>query len=264
MNDPNLPIPGAPSCDALAPFTRTPPNNRGQQTLLRPPKGPFVDEPSKALAVVETRTDGVGRAELIGVQLGIRLEKGAPVDFKQDVFILPSVIASLKWGIGSVEFAAECDWLHGTQIGLLAETVSVAARYVKNTRPWDPTPDDDARYPSFIVSAGVAYGMVNRNSSGARLTKIVQLENPDDEVDIPVPPFAVSFTVIPMFGAVAASVRAFGAYTADYSIAAPLSNAGQRNVENNFPLFNGAEFVTVKNILQAGHAAAAVVFGLAL
>jgi hypothetical protein len=222
-----------------------------------------VDDPTSALAVVETRTDGVGRAELIGVQLGIRLEKGRPADYKTDaLFVLPSVVASLKWGIGSVEFAAECDWMHGTQIGLLAENVAVAARYVKNTRPW--APEESEVQPSFLVSAGVAYGTMPRNSSGARLTKIAQLENTNDTIDFPIPPFAISFTVIPFFGAaVAVSVRSFGLYAADYAIATPLSNAGQHNVENSFPLFNGAEFLTVQNIQQQP-AVAAVVFGLAL
>ena len=179
---------------------------------------------------------------------------------------MAQVVGTVKWGIGSTEFEADFDWLHGTQIAVLAENVSVAARYVKNTLPWDPVPDDESRYPAFVASAGVAYGALTRISSGARLTKLVQLENPGEKLDIPIPPFAVSFTVIPFSNAkVFPEVLAFGdSYKAGYQITSPLSNLGQHNVENSFPLFNGAEFVRITNVEQAASALCAVVFCLAL
>ncbi len=264
MNDPNLPIPGAPSCDALAPFTVTPPNNRGGSQRLVPPVGASAVGPS--LAVFDTKGDGVRRAQLIGVQLGLRLEKGKPADYLVNQFARGSVVAELTWAIGSsTEFRAECDWMHGTQISVLAETVQVAARYEKSTFPWAPAPEDTL-YPTFVVNGGVAYGAMNRISSGARLTKFAYLE-PQESVNIPIPPFATSFTIIPtLFGLaqVTATVRSFGLVTASYVIDAPLRNTGQHNVENSFPLFNGAEFVTITNASEQSRAVAAVVFCLAL
>jgi hypothetical protein len=263
MNDPNLPLPGTPAYDTLAPFTKTPPNNRGQRTQLDPPPGPSAEGPS--LAVVETRTSGTGRARLVGVQLGLEIKKGKQADFLQDQFVMSQVVGTIKWGIGSTEFEADFDWLHGSQIAVLAESVSVAARYVKNTLPWEPVPDNVSKYPVFVASAGVAYGAMPRISSGGRLTKIVQLDE-SGTLDIPIPPFAISFTVIPFQGpsTVPISVHTFGSYFASYIVVAPMSNLGQNNVENNFPLYNGAEFLRVTNPSDQSKFVGAVIFCLAL
>lgn len=263
-NDPNLPILGEPSYDALAPFSPTPPNNRGGSIKLAPPAGSTAVGPS--LSVLDTRTDGNRRARLIGVQLGIRLDRGSTQDFLVNEFTKGSVVAELSWGIGSSEdFRAECDWVHGTQISVLAETVQLSARYEKSTFPWAPAPADTP-YPTFVANAGVAYGAMPRISSGARLTKFVHLE-PGASADVPIPPFALSFTIIPTFFGLAqitATVRSFGLYSAAYTINAPLTNTAQHDVENSFPLFNGAEIITVTNPSQQNRAVAAVVFCLAL
>jgi hypothetical protein len=265
-SDPRIPIPGMPAHDALAPLTDQAPNNRGFKAIIRPPKGPFaIGEPE---GILRAPPNGCARAYPINVTLGLALEAPLANFIREQVFVLPMLRAVLKWGIGSQEFTAECDWLHGTQLSIEAEAVEVAARYVKNTLPWDPVPDDSGVFPNFIASAGVGYINIGRISSAATLTELAQLQNPDDQVDILIPPYATAFTVLPVSDAsVAVEQMAFGtAYSTRHVIGVPLSNVGQYNVENGNRIWNGAQFLRVTNLNgeQGGQALALVVFCLAL
>ncbi len=262
--DPRIPIPGAAVHDAIAPLTDQTPNNRGFKVIVRPPKGPLaIAQPA---GILRAPADGCSRAYLLNVTLGLALEKPLEDFVQEQVFVLPMLRAVLKWGIGSQEFTAEADWLHGTQLTIEAEAVEVSARYLKNTLPWDPVPDDSAIYPNFIASAGVGYGNIGRNSSAATLTELAQIEDMNGQVDIPIPPYATAFTVLPVSDAsVAVEQMAFGtAYATRHMIATPLSNAGQYNVENGIRVWNGAQFLRVTNLNEDAPAIALVVFALAL
>lgn len=217
--------------------------NRGNTILtLEPPDGTNMDGPDSSIIDVDSRCS---RGELMTVTLGIK--PNDRVDTTRDAFVYTGVRALIQWGIGGTHFEALLDFLHGAQLSIAAENIRVAARYIKRSRPWNPDVDEEA--PSYQVSAGLSYGANSRNSNGARLTELIQLETAASTQDVEIPPYATALTILPVNGAqINASVFGRGtAYNVDYQARSPVTNVNQYNVENTFPLFNGSRFVRLSN-----------------
>lgn len=241
--------------------------SRGNSLILEPPTADIVTT-GKDSTIIEVRSR-CAEGEIINIMLGLELNKQSNTSQANvvDEAIYPSVRALLRWGCGGVKFTAECDFLLGTQLAIPAENISVGARYLKNTIPWDPV--SDATYPTFVVSATAAYGGIGRNSNPARFTELVQIEDPAGVSRIQIPQFAISYSVLPVAnGLVDVSQVGFGtSYNVDYHLSeaatVPLRNTN-RNVENSVPIFNGARFLDVTNRNSEGPLFAFVIFGLAL
>lgn len=241
--------------------------NLGHEERLPPP--PTWNSPGPELQVLDTRTGIAGTpvgAEDVGIVLGRQVSKDAILEPIDDLFVATQIEAVIRWGVGGVNFQASCDWMHGTQLSIVGSQFRISARYTKITLPWTPPPD--IVLPTFEVTAGVGYLQPSRNSNGARLTRYVQIEHPTDpKVVVPIPPFAISWTAIPVGTAAAlVEVMPFGSpYATPYDIVSPLSNVGQFNVENAFPLDGTEEFLRVTNTNQTDTPLILkIVFGLAL
>ena len=202
------------------------------------------------------------QAEMIGVTLGI--EDDEAFKFSNDPErggTVALVRAVIQWGIGGINFHAELDFLNGTQLCLLMENCVIAARYDAASLDGHCDP---CCLPRQRVSAAVGYGCVGRGSNPARLTEVACVK-PGGRCRIPIPPFATSFTVLPIQASrVAVDIVPCGLPMAVRDVIRPLSNADQNNTIDQIPLFNGARFVDVISRQEEGVAAAYVVFGLAL
>lgn len=251
--------------DARAPLTRVDVNNRGHSKILCPKRHDRCDDKEHEsdgwVEIFETRGDFCVNGWPLTIVLGVELEDNLKC-FANDEFCWAAIQARVQWGLGSARFTAELDVLDGTQITVVGENVSVQARYVVASRPWEP---DRCPVPPARISAGVGLGASHGVGSPARLTRLVQIEKPNDRQRIRVPRFATGLTVLPVQDSkVHVDVTALGrAYRVGYDVATPLSNAGQSNRMGALPLFNGAEFVDVTNV-DSGAAEAFLVFELAL
>lgn len=234
-----------PTDETIRPLSGQDENNRGFAVILPPPDALIGETGVRTL--LQMRSRGLD-AELLNVVLGIDL-----ADFdnsNEDVFgpIIPYVRCSLDWGIGGAHFSAVCDWMQGTQLSIPANYISVGAIYVKQQNAFSPTPFEP---PRFRCAAGLAYGNAGRIASTARYTELVQLQSIGSTAVVQIPKYALSATILPVNNSVVGvTVRAGGSgsgFDMDYVIETPLSNAGQRNVENSIPLFNGARFLQIRN-----------------
>lgn len=240
--------------------------NRGNEEVIGPKtrgKGP------KGTTLIAGFHPNCVRGELIGVVLGLcRVDEPADLTgITNQGYYLPAVRAHLWWGLGGVTFNATCDYIHGTVVGLVAEGVRVCAEYVcwKRSIPDDLLPPKTC-LPCYKVKAGFGYGARNYNSNPARLTEFVVVKTAGDTERIEIPPFAISVTVQPI-GTSSVSIDVLGYCEkpiVHYDIATPLTNAGQHNVENALPLYNGAVYIDVKNENESEPLEAFVIFGLAL
>ncbi len=267
------------SADALAPLTmNTDDTVRGSTRKIAAPsvvkgwrcgcgrvKNCVCEQPSTSADLVNTTVGSAPRrASMLGVVLGIQNDSARLLPPVEGGGFDAAVCAEIVFGIGGASFTVQCDWLSGTQVAMVAENVRVTAHYEERALPWaeeqcDPCP------PCFTVSAGVGYQQSGRNSNPARRTVLAAIEQPAAIEDIPFPDYAISFTVLPITGTI--GVKQVGRGTlldVPYSIASPLSNAGQHDVENAFPRRNGARVLRVRNEGMSGPAAAWIVFGLAL
>lgn len=285
----NAPLPGGPGnppCGAAV-FEVTRPltalavqgANRGATADLCPPDSSCPEPPSAPLGsfsgpvenVLDVRPwTGCVIAESLVITLGRRSLREAngpskPPDIAN--FIMPRVRAIIDWGIGgSAVESAEVDWRHGTQLSISAERVNVQARYDVLTPPWLGIVPDPCDLPAYRLSAGVGYGSISTNSNLATLTELVMLQVGGDVQRIAIPPFAVSFTLMLISGAIEVRQTAFGTsfFTIHEPVAPETTGAGYF-VENGFPVWNGAEFLDVTSVAEGGQASyALVVFGLAL
>lgn len=205
------------------------------------------------------------RGELLGVVLGIR-EEGRPCCHPPDcthgsgLFALPIVRAELEWGLGGATFFAEADFLNGTVLSVVAESLKVCAKYIVWGDPCAPW------LPTFRASAGVGYIARSANSNPARFTELVTV-GAGQKASIAIPNFALSFTVQPLDPAPAlVQVAVLGPCgpRIPYVVVSPLTNLGQHNVENALPLFNGATQIEVDNTTGIAPLAVFIIFGLAL
>jgi hypothetical protein len=254
--------------ETVGPLDGLKPLNRGNSIVLTPPTANIDPAVGVDHTVCAAQSQCDVTAQVIGVMLGIELEGQSNLsqDSLQAAFVYPSVRAIVDWGIGGTSFRAELDYLQGTQLSICAENIRIGAKYMKNTLPWNQSVETNA--PSFRVSAGFGYNGIGRNSNPARLTELVQIEQQNDTQIVQIPQFAVSMTALVVDGGMSAQVYGFGS---SYSIAwDPIGenqavNDVQYNVENAFPLFNGARYVEVTNISDQGSPLIAfIIFGLSL
>ena len=200
----------------------------------------------------------------IGEVIGITLDIEPVHPFDDDAGLestAPLVRAVIEWGIGGVVFKEVIvDFVNGTHITIGAEAIcTVKARY--DAAPLGPNGCDPCCLPPMIVRAGLFYGCASR---GATLTEVANIEEPGESCRIPIPPFAVSFTVLPVDGAsVAADIGFCGPARVRSVIVTPLSNEDQHNALDQIPIPNGARYVEIVN-RGAGRATAIVMFRIAI
>jgi len=200
----------------------------------------------------------------IGEVTGITLDIEPVHPFEDDDALestAPLVRALIEWGIGGVVFKqAIVDFVNGTHIAVGAESIcTVTARY--DAAPLGPNGCDPCCLPPMTVRAGLFYGCVSR---GGTLTEVANVDESDGRCRIPIPPFAVSFTVLPVDGAsVAVDLGFCGPARVRTLIVTPLSNENQHNALDQIPIPNGARFVEVVN-LGPGRATAIVMFRIAI
>ena len=179
-----------------------------------------------------------------------------------DAHVHAMIRGHVSWGLGCVRFHAWFDWLHGTQLTLVAEQIDVTAHYLVVSPPWLPCPD--VCLPPLRVSAGLGYGCVGK---GARLTELAQVETPGQSVLVDVPPFASHVTIQPACGQ-SAEVRLFDcgkAYAPCFTYVGGGSEAIEESgIGQQIPIPNGVRFVEVFNRNEAGPLTAFVIFGLTL
>ena len=245
---------GVPSWDPTRPLSESTPNNRGAIREIHA---------GQSLAVADARTTPNKVAEDINVVLGIStigVEQNSVTDEPVDSLVR----ACVRWGIGSAEFQAEVDWLNGTVLTVPAEQIYVSARYDR----FFVGGSDPATPPVFCLSAGFAYGRAGKNSNPSRLTERVTVLTPGDSQELRIPNFATSFTVVLVEPSTSAKVEVYGfgrAFANQINIVSPMSNVGQFDVEDAFPLRNGAKFVRITNTNSGSQSLYAyVIFGLSL
>lgn len=240
-------------------------SNRGAVIQIDPPPDDVLNG-STVTRICEIRST-CAQGELLSVTLDQSIRGGSEdtTDFDVADLVWPNVRARLSWGSGNGIFQAECDFLNGTQLSIAAESLSIDAVYRKVTMgaaaasTWTAAP--------LNARAAIAYGNVGRNSNPARLTELVEFPGGVGNVaNVLIPPFATSFTLLPVANNSDLSARVFGfgsSLFVDYDVTPTLSNTGQYDVENAFPLFNGARYIQINDgTTDAGYVF--VVFALAL
>lgn len=239
---------------------------RGSGNLIEPPADFNSESSVTGLVRLQAREPGVV-AQMLGVTLGTSNRGPTPTDPGADLE-WNALRAVIKWGIGATNFQAEADFIAGTQIAVMAETLEVGVKYVRRA-PLFALPLTSTA-PTYLVSAGVGYHSQGRNSNPARLTEPIFLQGNLDQVILPVPEFAISFMVVPILNPagqqnINAELRTFGAggFRASYTFSGAIANAGQQNMENAFPIWNGARFLSIINPYNNAYYAM-VVWGLAL
>lgn len=240
-------------------------SNRGAIIEVDPPPDTVLNGET-VTRICEVRTT-CAQGELLSVTLDQSIRGGAEATTAFDVadFVWPNVRARIMWGSGNGSFQAECDFLNGTQLSIAAESICVDAVYRKVTM----AAADVESWAAAPINARVAYayGNVGRNSNPARLTELVELPGGTGNIaNVLIPPFATSFTLLPVANNTDLTARVFGfgsSLFVDYDTVGTLSNTGQYNVENAFPLFNGARYIQINDgTSDPGYVF--VVFGLAL
>ena len=260
-----------PHDETIRPLSGLPENNRGMSIILDPPVrnssgdgGGGAISDSNTLALMEMRSRGQD-AELLSITLDLELNGVdnnivVPNPFGTTEVAMARCLVS--WGIGGASFSAVCDWLQGTQLSIPANFVRIAAQYVRYTTNPGTTP------PSFRLNAGMSYGNVGRIASPARFTEHFGASiAAGASVTVKIPKYAMSFCVVsnntcnvavgPFMGAAGATALL------NYSYVPVMTNVGQRNVENSFPIHNGARFLTLQNT-GVGDAGFNVIYTLAL
>jgi hypothetical protein len=247
--------------------------NRSGTVVVPPPPGPINPatghDEGKVLSITGFKSRGIA-GEAMNIMFGLTLE-GVPNDSEamiQEEFIMAQVRATLRWGTGGIYNTAEVDVLQGAQLSINAEDLDVYVRYIRDTRPWDPSTSET--FPTFRVNVSCGYSNIGRNSNPARFSQLVQLQNPNDVKRIKIPKYAVSATVLPI-GNTSTSIRVIGfgsLYDVDYTPVAATEGSLLTNnryiVENAIPLYNAARFIDVVNTQESGEAFALIIFGLSL
>ena len=261
----------------LGPLVKQQDANRGRGPVTLRPGSKlmgFLDVPS--------RNGGEGPGVLCSVVLGIarceerdsrrerRMDEEDEEEQVASALFWPRVRAHLTFGLGGVAFKATCDFNHGTVLSIPMENLKLDAEY-----ELFKAPDEPECPPVFEISAGVCYYSTGHISNPARLTELVQVEavvnSPFIEKErVEIPKFALGFSVQPItIGGVIppdiiVEIVRFGHLRTTVTIKSPLSNSGQVNVENAFPITNDVSHLEVYSSAQGTAVSAFVVFNLAL
>lgn len=248
----------------VGPLAEASAGSRGSGAELPPPASNAYDSVygkviGRSVGLVDVDTGACQSGATIAVVLG--LEVSSAQNTLRTGFIYPHVRAEIEFGIGTVNFKAYADWINGTVLSVPAENINVSAQYIKQTNPTEP--DTTTEYPTYRVSAGLAYAGAGHNSNPARLTELVQIETQGGFQQFEIPAFAISWTLVSPVDTTVNVVGQGDEYDLEYEIAGPPTNAGQHDVENSFPIPNGTRFIQVFNS-GAEPLTAFLIFGLAL
>jgi hypothetical protein len=208
-------------------------------------------------------------AYALGVILDVRVipDNDTIVPLRDGRFVT-LIRAHLQSGIGGTYFRARCDFLLGTTLVVPAENLKVEASYLVFD-PCDPCADlgrVKACLPPVEVSVGLAYFGIGRNSNAARFTDWVCVPA-GQKVMRQIPQYAVSWTARLAEPATSLTIRSFGWGTGiktRYDVVAPLTNVGQHDVENAFPIGNGDRFLELDNSTGSAPVIASLIYGLAI
>lgn len=256
-----------------SPLTGQDEMNKSGTKVVPPPPGPINPQTGHDegpnISVMGFRSRGIA-GQAMNIMFGLTLE-GQANDSQamvQDDFVMAQVRATVRWGTGGVYNTAELDVLQGAQLSINAEDLDVSVRYIRDTRPWDPSPS--VTFPTFRVNVSSGYSNIGRNSNPARFSQLIQIQNPGTSQRVQIPKYAVSATVLPFNnGQLATNVIGFGtSYRVMYNpfpILEPEQLGNDRYiVENAIPLFNAARFIEIFNLNLEEPATGIVIFGLSL
>lgn len=248
---------------------------RGPVTLRPGEKLPgFLDVPS--------RNGGEGPGVLCSVVLGIarcedrddrrewRWDEEDEDEGMPPALFWPRVRCHLTFGLGGVTFKAKCDFIHGTILSVPMENLKLDAEY-----DLFKAPDCPECPPIFEVSAGACYYSTGHISNPARLTELVQVAGVVnssfiEKERVGIPKFALGFSVQPItIGGILppdinVDIVRFGHLRTSVVIKSPLTNAGQINVENSFPISNDVSHLEISSSVPGTAVSAFIVFNLAL
>lgn len=207
-------------------------------------------KPGDEQTIVLAENLSVQCAESIDVTL--TSEAQGEVTFDPASFAWPHLVAHICWGIGSQTFDAWVDVMTATHFSIVAELIRVSVAYEIQIPPWmNQCPPC---LPEYLVGGGLGYGCNKRT----QLTQVAMLQNPGDTVILCIPPFAEFVNLLPVNGAdVSARIVGFGG---QLGVDVP-STGGERELAR---IYNGAQFVEVKNNQVTGSAFAFLVFELSL
>src|SRR3990172_4373371 len=239
--------------DFIRPLQGTAPSKRGSRREV---------SCGQTEVIVDSR-NGCQQGEVIAITLGLETDHPVSADEgPRPGFTMPRLRAIVRWGSGGVDNPeALVDFLSGTAFSVAGENVQVSIEYGVWRRPWIKE-CDPCCLPVFTATATLAYGP----RGPAQLTELAQIKDPGKSVLVPVPQYAVSFTVLPAGESLVSAtlLPCSEGYGVKDVIVAPLSNLAQSNRIDQIPLFNGARHVRVTNLQEEWPAFAFVVFRVQL
>lgn len=237
----------------MRPLDGIPETNRGNSEVIVP-----NDEPRLVVDLHAEASQKYG--EILSVVIVTDNGGCDPCTFPEDVIVLLRGI--LTFALGCVTFKAVIDIINGVIISIPAETVYVQAQMLVLPKI-GTDPNVCHNVPPVTVSAGIAY--YNLARSTARLTEVAQVPV-GGRKRIPIPAFAVSFTVLPSGAGLAETeIITFGpGFSPKHLSQGPLTNLGQFNIVESVPLPNGAKCIEVANLSVVDPLIADIVFQLSL
>ena len=207
--------------------------------------------------------NGATEGQPLGIALSIATRgKLTATELTRASGLLPLPRARVYWGAGHSRTFVDVDFGTGVGLTLTAESLAIEAHYAYAAAPWaEEDICDTSCLPVYDIQATIGYGSYCCRST---LTEVAFVEVPTEKTSVAVPPFARSFSVLPISGAsVKAHMRGYGDfYTVENVIVTPLSNT-QQNAIDNIPIPNGIRRVEIENVDDAP-VAAFVVFSIGI
>jgi len=202
--------------------------------------------------LVDVRSE-TNDAEMLTVCVGVQ------PDGPLNLLGSPDLIGRITWGIGGANFEALIDLQGGV-------TFCIPATYLRVDVAYKGLPPGLGAPTVYQISAGVAYGSYPFNASPTRRTFFTGSIGVGGLVDIPIPAFAVSFTVyfakpVPIASTLELLLTRGGITTQAYLYNSQSNNANQN--EATFPIQNGAVFLEMTNT-NAFATHAGVIFNLSI
>jgi hypothetical protein len=168
-----------------------------------------------------------------------------------------TVAGRVEFGMGGATFTALMDFYDGLVFAVPASKVRVDAAY--------PPAFEQAGVFKVNVNVGLAYGFFTQHSSPTRFTQEVGPIDPGFGFQVQIPPFATSFTVLsapasvvwppspawndpqPPIDILVSQTATPGPFERRALYRLVDNTNLSLHLENQFPLFNGARFVTLFN-----------------
>lgn len=251
----------SPPAPTYRPLSGAQQNNRGNVQIVT--MGTLSGSPIQNIAsVVETSKSNGDDAEAITIQLGLEIPSQVLDPNGLYTAAIPNVTAIIEWGVGGAFFTAEVDWNLGVSFPIVASYVRVSARIAAQTPILVPD-------YQFVLKASLGYGAaqsINQSSSARRTVPVASpvLGAGVTSALIAVPAWAMGFTIVDS-GAVGGAGFPEPDYLITVGVAAyrhvTRTNQG-RQVEGQYPIPAGAQFIQVKNNLGVGMVQPTLIFNL--